>query len=85
MERRAELAALAVSPHTELVLAHIADFMAEPGVASPHHHGFGELGRQLSAALRAAGAGDDATPSRWHRVPRAMVQQAAAGLLRRVR
>jgi len=30
MERRAELAALALSPHTELVLAHIVDFYGDP-------------------------------------------------------
>ncbi|MFY9343028.1 MAG: hypothetical protein WAT39_11095, partial [Planctomycetota bacterium] len=70
MERRAELASLVVSPHTELVLAHIADFMADAGVSSPHHQGFGELGRELTAALAAAGVpAADCVPSRWHLVP----------------
>ncbi len=82
MERRAELASLALSPHTELVLAHIADFMAEPGVRSPHHQGFADLGRELAAALAARGtAPADAVPSRWHGVPAATVRAAALDLL----
>lgn len=82
MERRAELASLAVSPHTELVLAHIADFMADPDAESPHHQGFGALGHELTAAFVAAGVPPaDAVPSRWHLVPRATVQAAAKQLL----
>ncbi|MBX3462538.1 MAG: hypothetical protein KF830_05175 [Planctomycetes bacterium] len=82
MERRAELASLATSPHTELVLAHIADFLAEPDADSPHHHGFGELARQLAAELRALGVpAERAAPSRWHLVDRDVVRQAARRLL----
>ncbi|MBL8753017.1 MAG: hypothetical protein JNK15_06905 [Planctomycetes bacterium] len=82
MERRAELASLAVSPHTELVLAHIADFLQDPGLESPHHRGFGALGRELVAELVALGvAPADAAPSRWHRVPMATVRTAARRLL----
>ncbi|MFM1874211.1 MAG: Tetratricopeptide repeat, partial [Planctomycetota bacterium] len=51
MERRAELAALALTPHTAIVLAHIADFAAEPDLDSPHHRGFGLLARQLHQEL----------------------------------
>jgi Tfp pilus assembly protein PilF len=86
MERRAELASLAVSPQTELVLAHIADFLTEPDVASPHHRGFGELARQLDAELRQLGVEQaDAVPCRWHRLDRALVQKAANRLLDRLR
>jgi hypothetical protein len=82
MERRAELAALAVSPHTELVLAHIADFHAEPEAPSPHHRGFGALARELTEALVAQGvARDAALPSRWHLLPMPQVRQAARRLL----
>jgi hypothetical protein len=82
MERRAELASLAVSPHTELVLAHIADFMGDPSVQSPHHQGFGALGVELTAALRALGVPPEAAqPSGWHTVPMATVRAAARQLL----
>lgn len=82
MERRAELASLALSPHTELVLAHIADFLGDGSVRSPHHQGFSALARELCGALRELGVpADDATPGRWHRVPRALVQAAARRLL----
>ena len=82
MERRAELASLAVSPHTELVLAHIADFLVQPVPTSPHHRGFGELAVQLQAALVRGGLpAADVVPSRWHLVPRQVVQRAARELL----
>jgi len=85
MERRAELAALAFSPHTELVLAHIADFLSEPGVRSPHHIGFAALGRELSAELEALGLSPLASsPSRWHAVAPELVRQAARRLLDQV-
>lgn len=85
MERRAELASLAVSEHTELVLAHIADFLSDPGVHSPHHRGFGTLGRELAAELQQLGvAAADAAPSRWHLVDRALVRKAAARLKARL-
>lgn len=85
MERRAELASLATAPHTELVLAHIADFLSEPGVVSPHHQGFGELGRQITVELRALGlSAEAAMPSRWHLVDRGLVREAARRLLARL-
>lgn len=83
MERRAELAALAVSPFTELVLAHIADFLGNTVAGSPHHAGFGQLGRELTRELRSLGVpAADAAPSGWHRVDRQVVQAAARQLLR---
>ncbi|MBL8730093.1 MAG: hypothetical protein JNM25_16845 [Planctomycetes bacterium] len=82
LERRAELASLATSAHTELVLAHIADFLAEPESQSPHHQGFGALGRELGLELRALGVPAElAVPSRWHLVDRELVRQAARRLL----
>jgi tetratricopeptide (TPR) repeat protein len=81
MERRAELAALALSLHPELVLAHIADFLGEAAAESPHHRGFGDLARQLVAALVARGVAEaEAVPSRWHRLDPAQVRQAARDL-----
>ncbi|MEO6595543.1 MAG: hypothetical protein ABIP94_12390 [Planctomycetota bacterium] len=86
MERRAELATLVVSPHTELVLAHIADFMAEPDRESPHHGGFGRLGRELVDELRAMGVSDAASlPCRWHELDFDLVRRAGRRLLARVR
>jgi hypothetical protein len=86
MERRAELASLAVSPHTELVLAHIADFLAEPEADSPHHRGFGDLGRQLVDELQALGVPAElAAPSRWHLLDMRVVRQAARRLLAALR
>ncbi|MCR9248227.1 MAG: hypothetical protein NXI31_24620 [bacterium] len=82
MERRAELASLAVSPHTALVLSHIVDFLGEPGAESPHHRGFGALARQLSRRFEALGVpAVDAMPSRWHRLDFALVRRAARELL----
>ncbi len=85
MERRAELASLAVSPHTELVLAHIVDFLGDPGAESPHHRGFSELARQLAAALRGRGVDEErALPSRWHLLDMAVVRECARELLERL-
>lgn len=82
MERRAELASLAVSPHTELVLAHILDFHADPTARSPHHQGFRALVAELVGELQRQGVSrDGALPSRWHRLPPAIVRQAARRLL----
>jgi len=82
MERRAELAALALSPHTELVLAHIVDFYGDPPLPSPHHKGFSELLEQLHANLLAQGVSPErAAPSRWHELPMAQIRKAALALL----
>ncbi|MCA8966611.1 MAG: hypothetical protein KDC48_17150, partial [Planctomycetes bacterium] len=82
MERRAELAALARSPHTELVLAHILDFYGSPPLDSPHHRGFSELVEQLRDRLLAAGVPPEATwPARWHELDMQLLRDAAAALL----
>jgi tetratricopeptide (TPR) repeat protein len=82
MERRAELAALAVSPHTELVLAHILEFASAGDAPSPHVRGFSALARELTAALVADGvAAADAAPARWHAAPMAAFRRAARRLL----
>jgi len=83
MERRAELASLAVSSHTALVLAHIADFLGDPGTHSPHHRGFQALAQQLCEALQREGLAPEATwPSRWHELDPALVRQVALRMLR---
>ena len=85
MERRAELAALAVSPHTELVLAHIADFLGGAVAGSPHHAGFGQLAQELTGELILLGESPaNAAPSGWHRVARQRVQLAAQRLLQQL-
>ncbi len=82
MERRAELASLAVSPHTELVLAHIADYAAAGDVPSPHAKGFAALAADLAAALVEDGVPPElAAPAQWHRAPMASVRKAALRLL----
>jgi len=85
MERRAELAALALSPHTELVLAHIVDFYGDPPLQSPHHIGFSRLHEQLHEELIELGiAPEQAAPSRWHQLDMALVREAASRLLERL-
>ncbi|MCY2958110.1 MAG: hypothetical protein NT107_13885 [Planctomycetota bacterium] len=81
MERRAELAALLESPHTELVLAHIADFMSEQDPTSPHVRGFGQLGQELVRTLQQQGKREsEAKVANWHRLDRASVLMAAKTL-----
>jgi hypothetical protein len=85
MERRAELAALAVSPHTRLVLAHIVDFVADPPIDSPHHRGFSRLAGELRRELEQLGVEPArALPSRWHEVDPETVRTAARRLLTEV-
>jgi hypothetical protein len=82
MERRAELAALALSPHTELVLAHIVDFYGDPPMPSPHHRGFSELLQQVHEQLLAQGVRPElAVPSQWHKLDMSLIRQAASALL----
>jgi tetratricopeptide (TPR) repeat protein len=85
MERRAELAALHLTPHRELVLEHIASFASEPDLRSPHHQGFTELARQLQRELVEVGVTpDQARPSRWHRLPPDRIAAAAQRLFARL-
>jgi len=82
MERRAELAALALSPHTELVLAHIVDFYGNPPLPSPHHRGFSELLVQVHDGLLAQGVRPElAVPSQWHQLDMSLIRKAASVLL----
>jgi hypothetical protein len=82
LEGRAETAALALSPHTELVLAHVAVFLASDSEGSPHARGFRGLARRLIAELRASGA---AAPqaSHWGGLDPAQVRAIARRLLDR--
>jgi tetratricopeptide (TPR) repeat protein len=85
MEKRAELGALATSTHTELVLAHIADFLGEADV-SPHARGFRDLATEVGRELIARGhTAAEVAPCRWHRLPMADVRAAAKALLARQR
>ncbi|MFT4839840.1 MAG: hypothetical protein ACI8UD_000337 [Planctomycetota bacterium] len=82
MERRAELAALALSPHTELVLAHIVDFYGDPPLSSPHHRGFSELLVQVHDGLLELGVRSElAVPSQWHTLDMSMIRKVASRLL----
>ncbi|MEQ1632026.1 MAG: hypothetical protein ABL997_06610, partial [Planctomycetota bacterium] len=83
MERRAELAALAQAERPEIVLAHIAEFLAEDDLSSPHVYGFSQLARDFAAALQAEGVSPtDASVARWYRLDPVMVRKAAQRLLR---
>lgn len=79
-EARAETAALALSPHTELVLAHIAGFLdGEPG-DSPHARGFRNLALQIARRAEARGL-PGAHPSQWHRLDPAAARAIGRELL----
>lgn len=81
LERRAELAALALTPHTALVLAHIADVAAVADESSEHVRGFSQLLTELRAELQDLGISPErCQPSRWHELPSAWVRMAAARL-----
>ena len=82
MEGRAETGALAFSPHTRLVLAHIAGFLDQTAEGSPHAEGFRRLARRLNRALsRDPDLGDCAMVSRWHLVPPERMRQIARELV----
>jgi hypothetical protein len=84
MERRAEVASLALSPHTDVVLSHIADFLGEDADLSPHARGFQHLARELSAELLVLGVpAAQSLPCRWHLVDRDKIRAAAAALMHR--
>ena len=82
-ERRAETAALALSPHTRLVLAHIATFLEGDAGGSPHAHGFRDLARQITAAARERGL-PGAEPHQWHLLDAAQAREIGVELLRRL-
>lgn len=78
MEGRAEAGALARSPHTHLVLAHVASFLESTGTGSPHAIGFRRLAERIVEAL-----GDDPTAQvrRWHEADPAKMRQIARRIL----
>ncbi len=70
MEGRAECAALACSPYTELVLAHIASFCGLGATGSPHAQGFQRLADRINRELATDPTETHhAMVSRWHLVP----------------
>ena len=83
LEARAETASLALSPHTRLVLAHIAVFLSADGRGSPHARGFRSLARKFIAACRERGL---ATPqaSRWHLLDPEQARSIGAELMQRL-
>jgi len=80
MEGRAEVAALAMSNHTRLVLAHVAVFLESDSELSPHAVGFRRLARRLARSLEKAGV--DNRASRWHLIDPADVRAIAQEMLR---
>ncbi len=84
LEGRAELGALAMSPHTHLVLAHIAGFCRQDlSGFSPHAQGFEALAEALQARLIEGGLpAAQAAVSRWHELDPARARAAARSLLR---
>lgn len=85
MERRAELASLALSPHTEVVLSHIAEFQDQYDPQSPHGRGFRALAHELVARLRARGVPEDRLRTcNWHELDMALVREVAREMLARV-
>lgn len=82
LEGRAESAALAFSPHTRLVLAHIASFLEGEDDESAHVVGFRRLALEVVAHTARSGAA--AVPvSRWHELPPEVAQAAAREAIRR--
>ncbi|MGK0303842.1 MAG: hypothetical protein ACI89X_004742, partial [Planctomycetota bacterium] len=72
----------ALSPHTELVLAHIVDFYGDPPLQSPHHRGFSELLVQVHDGLIELGVRPElAVPSQWHTLDMSLIRKAASSLL----
>lgn len=82
MERRAELASLAMSPHTHLVLSHIAEFQDQYDPASPHGRGFRALARELVERLRARGVPEERLRTcSWHELDPVQVREVAREML----
>jgi hypothetical protein len=81
MEARAEAIALASSPHTRLVLAHIASLL-ESGELSTHGIGLSRLAQHINAALATGSDPKAGRASRWHEVDPERVRSIARGLLK---
>ncbi|MEY4673384.1 MAG: hypothetical protein RL148_1168 [Planctomycetota bacterium] len=86
MERRAELAALALSPYTHLVLSHVAEFRDQYDPASPHGRGFRALAEELVLRLRSRGVPEEHLRTcNWHQLDPVLVREVAREMLGRVR
>ena len=72
--------ALALSPHTRLVMAHVAVFLQDDAPGSPHALGFRRLAGRLTDRLRDAGVAN-ASVSQWHRLDPARVRAEARKML----
>ncbi len=80
LEARAETAALAMSPHTGLVMAHLAGFLGVEAGDSPHAAGFGRLVRRLQERAKVMGI-SEFRASRWHLMEPEMAREIGRGLL----
>jgi hypothetical protein len=85
LEGRAETAAVAFSAHTDILLAHVADFLvdADATARSPHALGFRRLAERLVAGL----AEDPETAAfapvrKWHLAPPEAFRRVAARIVR---
>lgn len=82
LEGRAELASLAVSPHTRLVLAHIASFLDGDEEHSAHVRGFRALARAIAQEAQRRGA-HALRAAEWHLLEPDLAKGIAIDLLRR--
>ena len=83
MEGRAELVALAMSPHTRLVAAHLAGFLVGEGGTSPHAHGFRDLVHAVLVELKGRGIEDSAV-RHWHKLDPKLLRDVGKTLLSRL-
>ena len=79
MEARAEVASLARSAHTELVLAHIAGFLDDASSSSPHAVGFQRLALRMLALGRERGLPGQV--ARWEKGDMARFREIGRALL----
>jgi hypothetical protein len=83
MEARAEAAALALSPHTQLVLAHIAHFLEQQDPGSTHALGFRRLAERVIQALEEDGVAPELRQvSRWHLLEEGQIRSVGNRLFR---
>jgi hypothetical protein len=80
MEGRAELTALAMSEHTQVVMAHIAGFLSGDAGDSPHAGGFRRLVGEIVGGLEAEGV-ENAPVRFWHRADPLSVRRVGRALL----
>ncbi len=81
MEARAELGSLAFSPHSRLVLAHIASFLMGEAGGSPHAAGFRDLAQDILQAQKRRQI-EGAKVLDWHRLEPRVAQEIGQELLR---